>query len=199
MAGTVRDIAEQAPRFARQTKQALGHREIFFHVRSADVVDLADTSALENCENSAAIVFNVQPVALLFAVAVNRERLVMQRVRDHQREEFLGKLVRPVIVRGARDQSGKIVGTYVGADQEVRGSFGSGIGAAWLKRRIFAGVSSRSDVAVDLIGGNVNKARYGEPASDLKEGNRPGDVGLNYRSRLVDAPIDVRFGGEMDN
>jgi len=28
---------------------------------------------------------------------------------------------------------------------------------------------------------------------------RTGDVGLNYRGRLVDAAVDVRFGGEMDN
>src|SRR6266446_3227014 len=167
MAGAIRDILKQALRFARQTKQALSHGKILFHVRSADVVHLADSSVFENCENSPAIVFHVQPVALLFAVAVDGERFVVERVRDHERQEFFRELVGTVIIRGASDQSRKFVGTYVGANQEIRGGLGSGIRAAWLERRVFAGVSSRSDVAVDFIGGNVKEARYGELASDL--------------------------------
>src|SRR4029077_13753331 len=77
--------------------------------------------------------------------------------------------------------------------------FGCGIGAAWLERRNFAGVSSWSDVAIDFIGGNVNEARYGEFASHLEKGERPSDVGLNYGSGLVNAAVDVRFGGEVDD
>src|SRR6266436_3532343 len=199
MAGAIRNIAQQALRFTRQTKEALGHLEIFFHMRSADVVDLADSSALENGENSAAIIFHVQPVALLFAVAVDRKRFVVQRIRDHERQEFFRELVGTVIIRGASDQSRKFVGAHVGANQEIRGSLGSGIGAAWLERGVFAGVSSRSDIAVDFIGGNVNEARYREFASDLEENKCTGDVGLNYRGGLVNTPVDVRFGGEVDD
>src|SRR6266436_6591722 len=199
MAWTVRHIAKQALRFACQSKKVLGHRKIFVHMRSADVVDLADSSPFENGENSSTIVFHVQPVALLFAVAIDRKGFVVERIRDHKREEFFGKLVGTVIVRGASDQSGKFVRANVGAYQEVRASLGSGIGAAWLERRIFAGVGSRSDIAIDFVGGDVNEARYGEPASDLKEGERPSDVGLYYRSGFVDASVDVRFGSEVDD
>src|SRR5216683_1687611 len=136
MAGTVRYVAKQAFWLAGQTQQAVGHSEILFHMRSADVVDLAHLSSFENRENSTTIVLYVQPVALLLAVAVDGKRLVIERVRDHQRKEFLGKLIRPIIVRGARDQGGKIVGAHVGANQKVRGSLGSGIGAARLERKI---------------------------------------------------------------
>src|SRR6266436_6921396 len=199
MAGAIRDILKQALRLARHTKQALSHGKILFHVRSADVVHLADSSVFENCENSAAIVFHVQPVALLFAVAVDRKRFVVQRIRDHERQEFFRELVGTVIVRGASDQSGKFVGSHVGTNQEIGGSLGSRIRTAWLERRAFACVSSWSDVAVDFIGGNVNEARYGEFASDLEENKCTGDVGLNYRGGLVNTPVDVRFSGEMDD
>src|SRR6266851_353526 len=199
MAGTVRDIAEQAVRFARQTKQALRHREIFFHVRSPDVVDLADSSAFENCENSTTIIFNVQPVALLFAVAIDWKRSVVERIRDHQRQEFFGELVGTVVVRGPSDQSGKLVGANVGANQKIRGRLGRGIGTAWLERRVFAGMSSCSDVAIDFIGGNVNEARNGKLASDLEEGEGPSDIGLYYGSGFVNASVDVRFGSKMDD
>src|ERR1700686_1517705 len=129
MAGTIRDVTKQALRFARRTKQALAHREILFHVRSTNVVDFADSSAFEYCENPAAIVFHVQPVALLSAVAIDGERLVGERIRDHQRQELLWELVGTVIVRGASNQSGKVVGADVGANQKIRGRLGSGIGA----------------------------------------------------------------------
>src|SRR5258706_4370647 len=199
MAWTVRHIAKQALRFACQSKKALGHRKIFLHMRTADVVDLADSSPFESGENSSTIIFHVQPVALLFAVAIDRKGLVVERIRDHKRQEFFGELEGTVIVRGASDQSGKFVRANVGANQEVRGSLGSGIGTAWLERRIFAGVDSRSDISIDFVGGNVNEARYGEPASDLKKSERPGDVSLYHRSGFVDASVDVRFGSEVDD
>src|SRR5258708_39396220 len=168
-------------------------------MRTADVVDLVDSSPFENGENSSTIIFHVQPVALLFAVAIDRKGFIVERIRDHKRQEFFGKLVGAVVVRGASDQSGKFVRANVGAYQEVRASLGSGIGTAWLERRIFAGVGSRSDISIDFVGGNVNEARYGEPASGLEEGERPGDIGLYYRSRFVDASVDVRFSSEVDN
>ena len=55
--------------------------------------------ALKHGEHSAAVVFHVKPVALLPAVAVNGQRLVVHGVGDDQRQKFFGKLVRPIIVR----------------------------------------------------------------------------------------------------
>src|SRR4029077_9622693 len=67
------------------------------------------------------------------------------------------------------------------------------------ERRNFAGVSSWSDVAVNLISRDVNEARYGEFASHLEKGERPSDVSLYYGSGLLDAAVDMRFGGEVDD
>src|SRR5260221_2058003 len=199
MAGTVDNIAKQALRFPCKSKKALHNDKVFFNLQPADVVDLTDSSAFENGENSSTIIFHVQPVALLFAVAIYRKGFVVERIRDHKRQEFFGELEGTVIVRGASDQSGKFVRANVGANQEVRASLGSGIGTAWLERRIFAGVAPRSDIAIDFVGGNVNEARYREPASDLEEGERPGDVGLYYWSGFVDASVDMRFGSEVND
>src|ERR1700740_2468219 len=151
-------------------------------MRSADVVGLADFASLKNRENCAAIVFHVQPVALLFAVTVDRKRFVIERICDHQRQEFFGELVWAVIVRRARDQSGKFVGAHIGENQKVRGRLGSGIGTAWPQRRVFAGEGVWREIAIDFIGGNVNEARYGEAASDLQQSESSSDVGLNCRA-----------------
>src|SRR6202158_5351197 len=144
-------------------------------MRPADVVDLADSSSFKNCENSTAVIFNVQPVALLFAIAIDGKRFVIERIRNHKRQEFFGELIGTVVVRGAREQSWKLVSAHVGANKEIRGGLGSRIGTAWLNRRVFGGEGSWSDVAIDFVGRNVNEARYGELASKLKERGRPGD------------------------
>ena len=70
-------------------------RQIFFHVQAADIVDLADAPAFENRENAAAIILHMQPVALLLSVAVDRQRLVVESVGDHQGKKFFRKLVGP--------------------------------------------------------------------------------------------------------
>src|SRR6267154_1011009 len=149
-------------------------------MRSTDVVDLTDVSSFEDCENSAAIVFHVQPIALLFAVTVNGKWLALERIGDHQGQEFFWKLVWTIVVRGARDQSRKFVGAHVRANQEVRGGLGGRIRATRLERRFFVGVSSWLYIAVNFIGGNMKETRYREPARYLEESKCSGDVGLNY-------------------
>ena len=51
-----------------------------------------------------AVILDVQPVADVAAVAVDRQRPPVERVQDHQRDQLLGKLKRPVVVRAVRDQ-----------------------------------------------------------------------------------------------
>src|ERR1700676_2640908 len=138
-------------------------------MRAADVIDLATSSSLENGENPTAIVFHMQPVALLFAVAVDWKRYTLEGIRDHQRQKLFGKLEGAIIVGRTSDQRGEFVGAHVGTNQEVRGSLGSGVGATRLEGKIFAGERIWSDVAINFVGRNVNEARYGELTSHLQE------------------------------
>ncbi len=45
----------------------------------------------------------------------------------------------------------------------------------------------------------MDEALDGHFAGDLQEDEGPGNVGLNHRSRLVDAAIDVGFRGEVNH
>ena len=62
-------------------------------------------AALDQQIDGAAVVEHVQPVAHVAAVAVERHRQSVDRVGDEERDELLGKLVRPVVVRRAGDRS----------------------------------------------------------------------------------------------
>src|ERR687895_2714143 len=97
-------------------------------VGPADVVDLAGLAALEHGPDPACEVLDVDPVADLHAVAVHRQLVAVQRVEDHQRDQLLGVLVGPVVVRAAADQRLEPVGVVVGSDQQVGARLAGGVG-----------------------------------------------------------------------
>src|ERR1700674_3144916 len=101
---TIKSIAPVMPRpvlyvmekrfgFSRKAQDVTRNRNIFFDVEPADVVNLANLSPVENCENGATVVFDMQPIALLLPVAINRELFVVESIGDQQGEKLFGKLI----------------------------------------------------------------------------------------------------------
>ena len=72
-------------------------------VEATDVVSFSNLSVVENHVNRAGVVFDKEPVADVFALAVNRERLLVANVVDEKRDELFGELVRAVVVGAVRD------------------------------------------------------------------------------------------------
>ena len=52
------------------------------------------------------MVADVNPVANVQAIAVNRDRLVVLQIRDEERDQFFRKLIGPVVIRATRDDGG---------------------------------------------------------------------------------------------
>ena len=77
---------------------------------AAHVVDLAYLAAVADHVNGLAVVFYVQPVPDLHAVAVDGKLLVVLHVVDHQGDQLLGELVGAVVVGAAGDVDGHPVG-----------------------------------------------------------------------------------------
>ena len=149
---------------------------------------------------------DVQPVALLQAVAVHRQRLVVDRVRDEQRDELLGVVVRPVRVRAAGDDGVEAVGHDVAADEQLAGGLGGRV-----RRARVEPVASSPRVARRRPSRRPRRSRPGGsgPASRRARSTRsrtassrtwtPIDAGPQERLGIEDAPVDVRLGGEVDD
>jgi hypothetical protein len=45
----------------------------FPRAQATNIVNLADVAFLENSKNSSTVVFDVRPIALLLAIAINRD------------------------------------------------------------------------------------------------------------------------------
>ena len=137
MSRTIGDELDQTFGSAQRFQDQLGNFEILHLAAAADVVHLAFAALLQYHVQSGAMIVDVDPVANIAALAVHRQALARHRLRDHQRNKFLRKLIRPVVIRAARNQPGKLMGAHVGQHQKVGRRFGRGVGTVGLQRRVF--------------------------------------------------------------
>src|SRR3546814_9998370 len=72
--------------------------EVSLFVPSANVISLARNTGLQHAANGTTVVFYIQPVTDLLAIAINWQRLTRQSVQDHQRNQFFGEMIRPIVI-----------------------------------------------------------------------------------------------------
>jgi len=179
-----------------------------FFVPAADVVGFARLAGLQYAANGAAMVADVEPVAHLQPVAVQRQWLAGQGVDDAQGDEFFRKLQRPVVVAAMRGNDGQAPGVMPGARQVVAGGFAGGVGAVGAVGVVLGkGHFAWREAAVDLVGGDVDEAkaralRFVETAPirahGFKQVEGGDDVGLDKGLRPGNGAVYVAFGGEVD-
>ena len=167
-------------------------------VAAADVVDLAGGASLEDHVESLAVVAHEEPVAHVQPVAVEGQRLIIESVRDEQRDQLLGVLVRTEIVRGARDQHGQPVSRVVRVGEAVGRGLACGIGVRRHQGVLLAAGSLRN-AAVDLVGGDLEEALDTARPRCLEEGVGAVDVGADEALRIAYRAIDVRLRGEVEH
>ena len=154
------------------------------------------------------MILDVQPVAHVAAVAIDGQRLALERVEDHERDELLGELVRPVVVRAVREQRRKAVRLVPGAHEVVRGGLGRRVRRVRRVGRLLREEAGRSERAVDLVrrdmqeperGALRRRKSGGERARGLEEDVRARHVRVDERAGAVDRAVDVRLGGEVQD
>ena len=145
-----------------------------------------------------AVILGVQPFPHLLAVAVHRQRLAFEGVRDEERHELLGILVRAVRVRAARDRGADAVGAAVREHLQVAAGLGRAVRARGAQRVAFDRASTRLEVAVDLVGRDLHVTRV-VGAGPLEQAHRAEHVRVDELLRPEDRPVDVGLGGEVDD
>ena len=108
-------------------------------------------------QDAGAVILDVQPVAHVAAVAVDRQRPAVERIEDHQRNQLLGKLERAVVVRAVGDQRRQAVGVEVGAHQVIGRRLARRVRRVRRVRRLLAEQPVGAERAVHLVGRHVQK------------------------------------------
>ena len=172
--------------------------DVLHLVAAADVVDLAVASPAEHEVDGRAVVQHVEPVAHVAAVAVERQGRVVERVGDEEGHDLLRILVRPEVVRRARDHDRHAVRVPVGEREEIATRLRRRVGIRWVQR-VLLGRGAVRDTAVDLVGADVQQARDLEVAHRLQQREHARDVGPQELVGLDERAIDVRAGREIDD
>ena len=136
VAEAIGDEGDQAVRLAELVEDQPNDIEVHHLAVAADVVDRARLALEERGDERGAVVFHVDPVAHVHPVAVDRERLVAERLDDHERDQFFRELVGAVVVRAAGDDDFLAEGAMAGEGEEVGAGFARGIGASWARAAI---------------------------------------------------------------
>ncbi|MPM36572.1 hypothetical protein SDC9_83171 [bioreactor metagenome] len=107
------------------------------------------------------MVADMQPVTNLHAVPIDRERLALHAIMNHERNEFFRKLVGPIVVGAARDVQRQAEGFRIRAADQIRTRLRGGIRTVGRKRHGFAKLALFAKRAVNLVGGHLQKLYAG--------------------------------------
>lgn len=119
---------------------------------AADVICFTRFAAVEDKINRFAMVKNIQPVADVFAVAVNGNVFAFQSIGDDFGNEFFRMLFGAVIVGTIGDGDVHSKGVKVRTDNHVRAGFGGRIRRVWRISGGFGKETGFPQSAVNLIG-----------------------------------------------
>ena len=128
MSEPVGDELDQRRGFPELFEDQPHHLQIRQFTICADIIHAARLPFEERRQHGGAVIFHMNPVAHILAVAIDGQRLVLERVCDHERDQLLGKLIRSVVVRAARDHDLLPVGMEMRERQEVRRRLACGVG-----------------------------------------------------------------------
>ena len=199
VAGPILHGPDQRPGLAEPLQQQRDRVPVRLLGPAGDVVDLARFAVAQHEVHAAGVIGHVQPVASLQAIAVHRQRLVVERIRDEQRDQLLRMLVRAVGVGTAGRDRVQAVGDDVTADQQLPGGLGGGIRRAWRQRRVLGRVAD-IDGAVDLVRRDLQVARpMGRRERRVQQHVDADDPGPQERLGIQDGAVHVRLGGEVDD
>ena len=125
----VGDELNQILTLAENAQNRLDDVQIRALIVPADVVDFADGAAPNNQVNRRAVILDVKPIANVYALAVDGQLFVVERVDNHERNQLFREVKRSVVVRAAADCRGDFVRALISLHEQIGGGFTGGIRA----------------------------------------------------------------------
>ena len=121
---------------------------------SANVIDLAHSTLVDDQVNGLAVILHIQPVSDIQPLPVYRQRLICQCIGNHQRDQLFREMIRSIVVGAPTDGHRKSVGSIVRLNQQICRCFGAGIRRTGMDRRFFGEEEIRpvqGQVAIHLV------------------------------------------------
>src|SRR5216683_5055284 len=189
-----------------QPANSVNHVEVSRFGARPDQIRLADAASCNDPPQCRHMVVDMQPVADVRALAVDRQRLASYCIEHHQGNELLRKLIGAVIIGAVRHQDWQPVGAMPGASEMVGAGLARRVGRVRSIRADLAKLSCGRQLAIDLVGGNVKETKLGAARGikaapvvkrNFEQRRRTDDVGPDESKGRIDRTIDMAFSGKM--
>ena len=194
------------PQLRRAGRRWYGRPRIRALGAAADIIFFADLALADHQRERADMILDIEPVADIAPVAVDRQRFALERVENDERDELFRELIRPVVVRAVRYDRRQSVGMVPGADEMVAGRLAGRVGRTRIVGRRLGEKPVRPERAIDLVGRDWWKRKRSLASPFSVPTNRRGPLraacGCRHVCRMNSAEtgnrtIDVALGGEM--
>lgn len=126
---------------------------------AAEVLGFARLASVQDALDTCAMVRNMQPVADIHAVAIDRQCAALKRTGEHQADQLFRERTWPVVVRAVADRRVQAVGVMIGVGEMIRRGLRRGVrgvravGRSLGERRVI-----RAKAALYLIGRDMVEA-----------------------------------------
>jgi hypothetical protein len=148
------------------------------------------------------VILDIEPIAYIQALAVDRQGLVMECVDDHQRDELLREMIGSIVIGTTADGYRESVCPVIGKDQKIRGSLGAAVGTAGMDRCLLSKKQVRSvdgKISVNLIRRDLMIARNAVLSAGINERRSADDVGLQEDLRILDRAVYMSLRRKIDD
>jgi len=165
VAGAVFDVGDEAAQardveagfFGDELDEPLEEANILPLVFATDVVGAAGLPLAHDGPDRLVVVFDIEPVANVASIAIDRQGLALEHIEDHEGDEFFGELIWAVVVRAVGEGERQAIGVVVGLGEVVARRLAGRIGRTRIVRRRFGEVALLPQRAKDLVRAHVVK------------------------------------------
>ena len=119
MPWSVGNIPDHGITLSKLTDNGPDDFEIGSLIMAANIIDVTNFAVMNNPVNSAAMIFDIEPVPDVFAFTVDRQLLIAQRIGNHQRDKLLREMIRTIIIRAPGDRYRNLKCTIIALRQKI--------------------------------------------------------------------------------
>lgn len=193
-------VGNEAFRLAQFLQDKLYNVDVCHFVVTTDIVSLSYGSFMDDEVDGFAVVFHIEPVTDVFAISVNRERLVIKGIGNHEGNQLFRELVGAVVVAAPGNGGGEAIGSVVSTYQEVSSRLGTAVRGRRMEWRLFREEQVRpvqGQVAVDFVCGDLVVTLDTILPASIREDRGADDIGLQENLRIQDGTIHMGLGSKV--
>src|SRR5690606_4023007 len=101
-------------------------------IKTAYIIAISIFTIMKDKVNSLGVVLYKQPVSGELTVSIDWERFIIQDIVNTQRNQFLWKMIRAIIIRAVGDHYRKTVCIMIGSYEMIRRGLGCRIWRMWV-------------------------------------------------------------------